>query len=339
MRLKFVDVLSGCGGASLGAERTGLFDAALALDSDPDALSLYQANFPSASVANVTLPMEQSAFFALLPTGVVHAHFSPPTTSFLRRGVRVECTALLQWSLDTALAAPVASFSIDCGASADAHALLVRYKDKVEWVEVDAADLGSPAHKLRLVVAPRRILAPFALRSRYCRTYTSIKDAFRAAGVELRGAFVRHTLLSPTAPREQRVHKVLSVDDRANALSTRLSLFWTTDPYADDDVDYELTPFTLEQAALVAGLGNEFRIGPKRDAARRLIGASTPPVLLTELLQHYLRHTVVEEEDDDADGLVVKPPHPGPRRRKRLRSQQTLLPYLARAPALAAEVA
>ena len=68
--------------------------------------------------------------------------FSPPTTSFLKRGTRVECTKLLRWCLETALAAPLASFSIDAGVSAEAHAMLAEFRDRVAWTEVDAADLG-----------------------------------------------------------------------------------------------------------------------------------------------------------------------------------------------------
>ena len=82
MRLKFVDLFCGGGGASFGASATGLFDVHAGVDADPEALSVFAANFPSANLGKLSLPCEMNHLNVFFPTDApFHVHAAPPTSS------------------------------------------------------------------------------------------------------------------------------------------------------------------------------------------------------------------------------------------------------------------
>ena len=70
--MKFVDLFCGFGGASWGARSVGM-TVALAVDSDPDALSVHRLNHPNCKHMCVSLPCSIT-----LPKGAIHIHASPP---------------------------------------------------------------------------------------------------------------------------------------------------------------------------------------------------------------------------------------------------------------------
>ena len=124
--------------------------------------------------------------------------------------------------------------------------------------------------------------------------------AFAQAKQEMRGTFVRLGTIAATAPAGAKRRNCKSAEERCNTLTTRLCLSWASNPRDTGD-EFALRAFTIEEAAIVAGLPASFKLGEKRAVARRLIGAATPPALLRVLLHNYSSRVVVEEDDDPSE--------------------------------------
>lgn len=300
--MKFIDVFAGAGGASMGAQRAG-FEVHAGIDCKPDTLAIYAANNPDAKTVQMELSEGNVTLKELpdgsLPTGDFHLHFAPRTTKYAKRGLRTEDVSLVRWALDFALASPCTSFSVEVVPSTEARALIKEYGDKVYSTEVDAADLGASAHKVRLYIGTPSLLRKFEKRSRYQRKYRSVADAFREAEAPIRGAFFRNRNVAPNSPPESKYAASQTVEERSAALSSRLSLSWAPTVEADGD---DTSPFTLEECAIVAGLGGDFCTLKNRTRARELIGSATDPVVIERLLEDYDELA----SSDDAEPLAKK---------------------------------
>ena len=175
-----------------------------------------------------------------------------------------------------------------------------RKHTSMDFVELDCADLGVASHRNRVVAGSEVLIAALRRTSRYGKRYGSIADAFSQAKQEMRGTFVRLGTIAATAPAGAKRRNCKSAEERCNTLTTRLCLSWASNPRDTGD-EFALRAFTIEEAAIVAGLPASFKLGEKRAVARRLIGAATPPALLRVLLHNYSSRVVVEEDDDPSE--------------------------------------
>lgn len=327
MRLRFVDLFCGSGAASLGAASTGLFDIHCGVDADPEHLAVFGGNCPNAKLAKLSLPCEHATLFAQFPTEVpFHLHASPPTTTYVARGTRTESLELVEFSLKAALASAAASFSIEVSSSPAVAALFAQYPE-VAVIELDAADVGCPAHRVRILAGSPPLIAALDLKRRQNRTYVSIRDAMNAAGLEVKGSHFRNASITPSAPLQDRIVGTFGVDERAKTLTTRLSLYWAPDPATvPSDEPFKTIGMTIEEALVVAGLPPTVHLGTSKTVGRVLVGAATPPCVLRALLDDYLKHIAIEEPVDDVIEIRESPT------RKRARAdspdrQTTLLSY------------
>ena len=329
--MKFVDVCCGGGGASLGATSAG-FEVVLGVDVDVAALRVFKANFPLAKTTNLELPCDRKALKALFPAEPYHIHICALLSEW--SPTAREDLTLLKFGLDVALHSTAASWSIECSGEAAAGLLeeLKALRKPLDYVELDYADLGVPSHRVRLVAGSPSLIAALRHASRYEKRYCSVADVFARHKQQPRGTLVRSGSVAASAPTGTKRRNCKVVDERANALTTRLCLSWGIPPRDPGD-EFALRPFTIEEGVLVAGLPPSFKLGEKRAVARRLVGSATPPALLKTMLEHYSRRVAIEGDDGGGDGGDDSLDASPPRKKPRLDNQATLEKFLRCAPA------
>ena len=183
---ELLDAFCGGGLASSGFRAAGMRLVG-AVDSSPEALSVYKLNFATrVSCATLGPSLEEYQFPA--PRPQLHVHLSPPCTelSNAKSGPRSgQGMELLAWSVETAVC--YESFSIETVHTSQTLAFArdatERQPEHIAWGVYDAVNFGAAQTRVRLVIATPAIIrrlneAPAAVR-------LSIDDAFRAAGATI----------------------------------------------------------------------------------------------------------------------------------------------------------
>ena len=183
---ELLDAFCGGGLASSGFRAAGMRLVG-AVDSSPEALSVYKLNFATrVSCATLGPSLEEYQFPA--PRPQLHVHLSPPCTelSNAKSGPRSgQGMELLAWSVETAVC--YESFSIETVHTSQTLAFArdatERQPEHIAWGVYDAVNFGAAQARVRLVIATPAIIrrlneAPAAVR-------LSIDDAFRAAGATI----------------------------------------------------------------------------------------------------------------------------------------------------------
>ena len=163
------DFFCGAGGFSEGARQAGC-KVVWACDNDKNSLDTHTLNHPTTEhiLCELPLPREEWPF----PTdgSRFHAHFSPPCQAFSTinsthrsDGDRDGATALVKWSVDTALACGATTWSLEQVPSSVVIKVLedakTRHPSRVAYAKVQFSLLGVPQMRKRVIAGTPHLVA------------------------------------------------------------------------------------------------------------------------------------------------------------------------------------
>lgn len=254
------DLFCGGGLASCGAHAAG-FQVVCGVDNDPNAVDAYRRNFPDAAVELVTLGDDDDAPWPA-PLPHVHVHLSPPCgeLSSAKAGPRNSSgVRLLRWSIAQAVARGYASWSVETVFSPESKAVVASlakaFPTSVARAHVDAANLGSPQSRVRLIVGPPELIE--RLRALPCPPRVSIRRAFEAAGLPVRAPYVKSQSVPPA---------VRSVEDVSPTVCASRALIWC------DHTATTVKCMNSADSRCLMGLGPEYRLSGKHYVDQRVLG-------------------------------------------------------------------
>ena len=246
--MRVLDVFCGAGGFSEGAKKAGA-EVIMGVDSDLPALQAWAANNPDARAVHATIP---SAVDWPPPAPDLHVHLSPPCQAFSNAShgspdeAQIE---LFRWALN--FVKPHASWSIETVPTPRARALCDEFN--VQTTIVDAADLGMPQQRIRMIAGPAHLLARL-------RAMPSRERASTFASMPTPATHMRNTSSRREKPYVRSVHKP------AYTVCASHPLTWCN---ADGSVVRCMTP---REGAMLQGMSGDFRLPCTQRAAQRAVG-------------------------------------------------------------------
>jgi len=298
-------VFSGAGGFSCGAARAGC-RVASATDINKLALRTHAWNHPDATHVQLKLPAPLSAL--PLPTDGrrFHAHFSPPCQLFSgankvnRRERDTEVgEALVNWSLDTAVACGAATWSFEQVPSPRVVALIEaarkRHPGRIAYTKVDLSRLGVPQARKRLIAGPPAMIQ--RLRERYAasRTVCATRDAIaKPRGTHVRNGIYWHAKIRKggvDVPGRAKFKYIKAewtdfcrpLDQPSYTVLAAHPLSWVTIDANGGFVSY--ARMSVEEHSLLQTFKPSFRWPVNKLRAYRQIGNAVPPQLAHCVMQ------------------------------------------------------
>ena len=257
---QWYDFFCGGGLAAYGACAAG-FAVAQGVDNDAVALAVFKRNFPDAQTQELTLGPAKDIHWPL-PAPNVHVHLSPPCgeLSTAKAGPRDASGALLlRWSVEQAATRKYASWSVETVVSPETKpivAALVKAQPKqVASAQIDAASLGSPQSRVRLIIGPPALIE--RLRRMPCPPRVSIRQAYEVAGRPLLAAYVKNHSMPPA---------IRSVQDVAPTVCASRALIWCD--FKGDTVKC----MGSEDSSVLMGIGSNFLLSGKHYVDQRVLG-------------------------------------------------------------------
>jgi site-specific DNA-cytosine methylase len=257
---RWYDLFCGGGLAAYGARAVG-FEIVRGVDHNPDAIAAFQRNFPEAEAKLRTLGEESEAQWPD-PVARIHVHLSPPCgeLSSAKAGPRdAEGAALLRWSIEQAVGRKYASWSVETVVSPETKpivaALVAAHPKHVASAQIDAANLGSPQSRVRLIVGPPALID--RLRRTPCPPRVSIRQAYEAAGIPTRAPYVKNHSVPPA---------LRSIEDVTPTVCASRALIWC---------DYRAETVKCMNSAdsrLLMGLDSGYALCGKHYVDQRVLG-------------------------------------------------------------------
>jgi hypothetical protein len=256
---QWVDLFCGGGLAAYGARAAG-FQVVHGIDNDAAALDAFHRNFPAAWATKLTLRPGLNAPWPE-PAERMHVHASPPPGKLTsaKAGRRdAHSVALLRWTIEQA-STRYASWSVvtvtSPAAKAIVAALVKARPNHVASAHIDAANLGSPQSRARLVVGPPALID--RLCQAQCPPRMSIRQAYTSAGLPTRAPYVKNHSVPPC---------VRSIEDVAQTVCASRALMWCD--YRGETVKC----MNSEDSRLLMGLGPDYILSGKHCVDQCVLG-------------------------------------------------------------------
>lgn len=201
----WLDYFCGGGLCAAGARAAG-YTVAFGQDADSKAVQIFKRNFPDAttSVAKINMstfdPIKQAQkVIDAHADARAHHHFSPPCTevSAARRAGRVEDgVRALEWAIEYPMARGYESWSVETVVSVLTRrildALVVKHTpERVGYLQIEAADLGTPQTRLRYIIGPPQLIARLNARPTVARV--SMRAAFTSQNMNVPSTHVKNS--------------------------------------------------------------------------------------------------------------------------------------------------
>jgi site-specific DNA-cytosine methylase len=276
--MDIVDLYCGIGGFSAGAMEAGCKPIA-GYDCDDSALRLWSGNTGGKGVVTtlwkgrVRLPG---------PRANLHIHLSPPCTelSSAKRGASSETVIddgkdAIRQALQVVLDYKYTSWSFENVSTPTVRELLDEFvhraPDLVAYTTVDAADLGAPTTRRRLIAGPPAMIQ----RLRETPVHrVSVADAFAAAAVNLPAQYIKNNTRSRDGSA-----CIRSVSSQAHTQTASHPLTWC---HADGRT---VRCLTVEETAIIQGFPQKWMLPTGSRAGIRGLGnAVAPPVARAVML-------------------------------------------------------
>ena len=258
--VEWYDFFCGGGLAAYGARAAG-FAVAQGVDNDPITLRAFARNFPEAGALNLRLGPGDEAPWPD-PTPSVHVHLSPPCgeLSSAKAGPRDASGAmLLRWSVEQAVARGYSSWSVETVVSPETKPIvesIVKARPQhVTSAQIDAANLGSPQSRVRLIIGPPALID--RLRRATCPPRVSIRHAYEAVGLATRAPYVKNHSVPPA---------IRSIEDVAPTVVASRALIWC------DCNGKTVKCMGSEDSRVLMGVGPDYALSGTHYVDQRVLG-------------------------------------------------------------------
>lgn len=273
---------SGLGGCCIGFEKAG-HKIALMIEQDPELVQLSKINFPDSDHLQLTIGPEtrQKLIDAhkKFDKSKLHIHFSCPCQSLSAANNKAtqqdkdESLYLIRFCFDTILGViKPASFSMENVPSLQIISLIrdeyyLKYKGKLDYVEVDACNFSTAQHRKRLICASPHIIQN--LRCHEPQTI-SVKEAFKK---ELGHSSICSEYFKNNTKSRDGSSCIRSINNQAFTVTSSRSLNWCEKGGKTIRV---MLPFEL---AILQGIPVHIKLPVSQRDAIKAIGNSIPTSL------------------------------------------------------------
>lgn len=254
------DIFCGGGVGAYGARAAG-FEVVCGMDNDADAIAAFKRNHEAAEAKTLHLGPKRKVPWPEAKARM-HVHLSPPCSdlSNAKAGSRDESGALLlRWSIKQAVAHKYASWTVETVVSPETKpivaSLMQAHPKQVASAHVDAANLGAPQSRVRLIVGPPALID--RLRRTPCPPRLSIRNAYEAAGRPLCASYVKNHSIPPA---------LRSVQDVALTVVASRAPIWC---------DYDATTVRCmgsEDSRILMGLDEGYKLCGTHYVDQRVLG-------------------------------------------------------------------
>jgi DNA (cytosine-5)-methyltransferase 1 len=292
----FVDMFSGIGGASCGAQQAGL-TVSLAVDSWKSILNVHAKNHPEATHVCTRLPPDHSL---PLPSAAqrYHLHGSPPCTKLSIANQarsdeeRRNAMRLVEWFVDFALASSATTWSMEQVPAPMVIDFLRQRKAarthgeaRFDFEVFDLHDFGVPQHRRRVIAGSHAVVARLRRRAA-----NPLRRGLRDVIAKPRGTHARTWIYrgnpkpDPTG-RAKYVYDHYGNDDKCLPITgavwcaTHRALRWATPHTNTNPCD-----FTSREMAAAQCFPADYALPTKTSDANRAIGNALPPIVMRLML-------------------------------------------------------
>ena len=288
--MKVVDLFSGGGGFSLGAQQAGL-KVRLAIESDPKIANVYAKNFDHTPRVELLGGEVDTLASELSKLGSFHLHGSPPcvrlsqvnqTNRDPKEGLR-----LIRWYLALVDAVSPSTWSMEQVAH---PALLTLLKSNgVHFCVVDAVDFGVPQHRKRCIAGSPHIITALEQREGTGPTVVPM-DVLPQLPSSVK--LTNGTSNQPIKVRKNGVsltvgHRPMKPGEGSRDLKTPSHTVWGTPGSIFDQCRNErVRKITPRECAALQGFPDDFLFDAKSlTRSHRVIGNAIPPPLAKFIIQ------------------------------------------------------
>ena len=166
----------------------------------------------------------------------------------------------LKWAVEYPLALGYESWSVETVVSTVTRrvldALVVKHTPEcLGYLQVEAADLGTPQTRLRYIVGPPQLIERLNAQSTVARV--SVRAAFKAQNIDVPSTHVKNS---------NKASKLRSVDDVAFTCCASRALSWCT---ADGTTVHSMRP---SETRVLMGLDSSFKLVGGQRVEQRVLG-------------------------------------------------------------------
>ena len=305
--LELYEYFAGAGGFSTGAAQAGC-RVVYACDSCPLALETHRRNHPKTEHQCVELPAREAV--AKLPTDGrrFHVHCSPPCVKLSRMNRCNEAMSnrgasgldrardMVEWSLEMMLASACTSWSLE--QVSDRQALEVvervrcRHPRRVAYAAIDLSLLGVPQNRMRLIVAPPKLLARLLRKcaKTRVRTMRDVIPAPRGTHVRRGQSWIDKRLRLNRKPGETKyvctradwADNCRSLDRPAPTVRARHAHTWVT---VRNNKAVDHTVLSPRELATLQTFPETYKLPVRKFDAYLQVGNAVPPLVAKLLLE------------------------------------------------------